>query len=186
MRSSPARPWYYWQSVFRPAEIKKINKLITRNLVQMEDVPAAGVTKTSEVKMVHWGKIKSLLSPMYTQALCANEWGFGFNLYPIRDSSTLHYNIYSSTAKGQYDWHEDGITFENPVSDFKLTNLLNLSEAPYEGGSFYLGTKYSHVKELSVPGNMITFPSFRNHRVTPVTKGIRKTLTLWLVGAKFI
>ena len=186
MRSSPARPWYYWQSVFRPAEIKKINKLITRNLVQMEDVPASGVTKTSEVKMVRWEKIKSLLLPMYTQALSANELAFGFNLYPSADLYNLNYNIYSATSKGEYDWHEDGITFQNAVSDFKLTNLLNLSEAPYEGGSFYLGTKYSHIKELSVPGNMVTFPSFRNHRVTPVTKGTRKTLTLWLVGTKFI
>ena len=186
MRSSPARFWYYWQSVFKPAEIKKINKLITKNLVHMEDTPAAGVTKTSEVKMVKWGKIKSLLLPMYTQALSANGLGFGFNLYPMLDSNVLHYNIYSSTSKGEYDWHEDGISHENPVSDFKLTNLLNLSETPYEGGSFYLGTKYSYVKELSIPGNMITFPSFRNHRVTPVTKGTRKTLTLWLVGSKFI
>lgn len=186
MRSSPARFWYYWQSVFGPAEIKKINKLLTKNSFKAEDTKATGVTKTSEVKAVKWGKIKSLLLPMYTQALSANEAAFGFNLYSIIDSYNLNYNIYSSTSKGEYDWHEDGITYHNPVSDFKLTNLLNLSEAPYEGGSFYLGTKHCLIKELSIPGNMITFPSFRNHRVTPVTKGTRKTLTLWLSGAKFI
>jgi len=186
MNSSPARFWYYWRSIFKPDEIKKINKLITKNLFKDNDTPAHGVTKTSEVKMVRWEKIKSLLLPMYTQALSANELAFGFNLYPIVDSHTLNYNIYSATSKGEYDWHEDGISFRSAVSDFKLTNLLNLSEAPYKGGSFYLGTKYCQVPELSVPGNMITFPSFRNHRVTPVTKGTRKTLALWLSGARFI
>jgi PKHD-type hydroxylase len=31
-------------------------------------------------------------------------------------------------------------------------------------------------------GDIIAFPSFIPHRVTPVTSGIRKTATLWILG----
>ena len=34
-------------------------------------------------------------------------------------------------------------------------------------------------------GRAVLFPSFLCHRVKPVTKGIRKSLVVWVVGPKF-
>ena len=34
-------------------------------------------------------------------------------------------------------------------------------------------------------GRLLAFPSHMLHRVTPVTKGIRKSLVFWVIGPKF-
>jgi PKHD-type hydroxylase len=34
-------------------------------------------------------------------------------------------------------------------------------------------------------GLVAAFPSYVLHRVTPVTRGIRKTLVVWLTGPRF-
>ena len=57
----------------------------------------------------------------------------------------------------------------------------------YEGGQFKIMTASEpwHVKELDKPGNMIMFRSHILHKVEPVTKGERKTLTIFLLGPNF-
>ena len=34
-------------------------------------------------------------------------------------------------------------------------------------------------------GTLILFPSFQLHRIAPVTKGVRKSLVVWVLGPKF-
>lgn len=34
-------------------------------------------------------------------------------------------------------------------------------------------------------GTVIIFPSYILHRVTPVTKGVRKSLAVWISGPRF-
>jgi PKHD-type hydroxylase len=34
-------------------------------------------------------------------------------------------------------------------------------------------------------GKVVLFPSFMLHRVTPVTKGIRRSLVVWVTGPAF-
>jgi PKHD-type hydroxylase len=56
----------------------------------------------------------------------------------------------------------------------------------YEGGQFQLfNTNEYEVKELNIPGNVVMFKSYINHRVLPVTKGQRRTLAIFLKGPKF-
>ena len=59
---------------------------------------------------------------------------------------------------------------------------------PYEGGKFYLNPFGAEleVAEMSQPGNMIIFPSWFHHKVTPVTKCKRITLSMWAQGPKFV
>ena len=64
--------------------------------------------------------------------------------------------------------------------DQKLTCILNLSEETYEGGDFHLITK-DKLCEVS-SGEAIIFTSLIAHKVTPVTKGERITLTYWGEG----
>ena len=88
----------------------------------------------------------------------------------------FNYNVYGKN--GEYGWHVDGMT--NPASDQKLTCLLNLSEKPYEGGDFYLTFENDKIKFTSGMG--IVFTSLIAHKVTPITKGERITLTYWGEG----
>jgi PKHD-type hydroxylase len=34
-------------------------------------------------------------------------------------------------------------------------------------------------------GLVVAFPAYRLHRVTPVTKGIRKSIVVWTTGPQF-
>ena len=62
----------------------------------------------------------------------------------------------------------------------KLTCLLNLSEESYEGGEFKLIGVNEKIKFDSGEGLIVN--SLMAHKVTPVTKGERITLTYWGVG----
>ena len=57
----------------------------------------------------------------------------------------------------------------------------------YKGGKFQFneGTEKNAVDVPQIRGRMILFPSFMIHRVTPVTKGVRKSLVVWVLGPKF-
>ena len=58
----------------------------------------------------------------------------------------------------------------------------------YEGGVFEIEhVTYSPEDRIKMQnkGAIITFPSFLNHRVTPVTKGKRMSLIVWAEGKNF-
>ncbi len=64
--------------------------------------------------------------------------------------------------------------------------VLQLSDPEeYEGGIFELFIN-KHVRELPKKKGMVAlFPSYFMHRVTPVTKGERRSLVLWVSGPPF-
>ncbi len=103
--------------------------------------------------------------------------------------SSPHYNIginYNTYEKDEeYTWHIDA-TSKSPVSDIKLTCLLNLSEDNYNGGELILFKgKEVECKEFNLPGSAVVFPSFTNHKVNKLTSGNRNTLAIWMTGPKF-
>lgn len=70
----------------------------------------------------------------------------------------------------------------------KLSLTINLSNPrSYEGGDFEIqrDDDIEVVTEGRGQGNMILFPSFLPHRVTPVTRGTRYSLVIWLLGRPF-
>ena len=108
---------------------------------------------------------------------------YGYNLTGFMDG--IQYSEYYEDG-GHYDWHldsmGDGIDLQR-----KLSMTVQLSDpSEYEGGNLelFLGTSPTVVDKEKSLG--IIFPSFRLHRVTPVTSGIRKSLVLWASGPSFI
>ena len=75
----------------------------------------------------------------------------------------------------------------------KLSLTLNLNKpGEYEGGNlmFDFGThneteQFIECTEIRPQGSLIVFPSFMPHCVTPVTKGTRYSLVLWVLGDPF-
>jgi len=58
----------------------------------------------------------------------------------------------------------------------------------YKGGNFEIWNgDFSKQDKINIKkkGTVIVFPSFLEHRVTPVTKGKRMSLIGWIQGAKF-
>jgi len=118
--------------------------------------------------------------------------------YDIRAVESMQITRYKKG--GFYRFHRDGkgdhlSTYDMPDSEFmhghvrklSMTVLLNDN---YEGGEFQF-TNYNNEKcEIVTPefnkiGSIVVFPSDMEHRVAPVTKGIRYSLVGWFLGPPF-
>ena len=177
-------PLYYWEPVYTPKEVKEINKNLKKYIMNEDTTrwAAEDVVKTSKVDAIIWKNAKKYLHKFNDFIRLRNARVFGFHLFPENDYDWLFINRYSKGE--QYAWHQDGHT--HPPSDIKITALLNLSESPYEGGTLEMNTGYiKKAPEMDKPGNMIIFPSFILHRVTPVTKGTRTSVAFLLTGCRW-
>ena len=86
---------------------------------------------------------------------------------------------------GFYDWHVDNdVNCENepPVRKISMTCLLS-PENEFEGGDLELIKPGQAVKLKQ--GQAAFFASFIQHRVAPVTKGVRRSLVMWFGGTPF-
>lgn len=95
---------------------------------------------------------------------------------------------YSDEENSFYDWHIDTGRPDNNEEQRKLSISLLLSDPKdFEGGrlEFKGLSKEENNKILPKRGSIIVFPSFLEHRVTPVTKGVRYSAVSWMNGAKF-
>lgn len=107
---------------------------------------------------------------------------FKFHLSEIDED--IQYTEYDESYKGHYDWHVD-CGYSNTR---KLSLVVQLSDpSEYEGGELQVHNGESpHRTCTKEKGAMILFPSFLHHRVTPVTKGTRRSLVLWISGPPFV
>lgn len=97
----------------------------------------------------------------------------------------FQYTVYTSD-NDHYDWHVDLSTHNMKVSPRKLSLVLQLSDpSEYEGGDLELMNGADPIKMKKERGLICAFPPWTLHRVTPVTKGIRRTLVVWVAGPKF-
>lgn len=114
----------------------------------------------------------------------ANEQFYNFHL---NGYSSFQYTTYDSN--GRYDWHTDmsfGEKFGEDAEPRKLSLTLLLND-DFEGGEFQINNGKEETP-LAVPmhkGRAVLFPSFMIHRITPITKGTRKSLVVWTLGPKF-
>ena len=176
-------PYGYATNLFSPDQIKEINESVKSNLLKSRDIAAKSAVKTSEVQFVKLATIIKQIAPFIDFCINQNSVNYGFHLYPLTANTILNYNIYQSGT--EYSWHID-CDNKSPMSDIKLTCLLNCSEQEYDGGSLHLWQNVEiECKELNAPGSAVIFPSYLNHKVTKVTSGERKSLAVWLKGPNF-
>lgn len=79
---------------------------------------------------------------------------------------------------GHYVWHNDVLPPENGmVRSVSLSLLLN-DPSEFEGGELEFKDKEG-IKILKNQGDIAVFDSAADHRVTPVTKGVRYSAICW-------
>ena len=96
-----------------------------------------------------------------------------------------------------YSWHTDGESdhFGTYTSDgdwkgkVRKLSLVSCISNGFDGGELefcLLGERNSEIlrPELRV-GDVIVFPSFVHHRSTPITKGIKYSVSMWCLGSPF-
>lgn len=98
---------------------------------------------------------------------------------------------YDSSNQDFYNGHVDCYN-KNKGFDRKLSFIIQLSNpSEFDGGEFiYYGSGNAvnmskNHPEIMNKGNMIAFPSFIPHAVSPVTRGTRYSLVGWCSGPRF-
>lgn len=94
-------------------------------------------------------------------------------------------SVLKYTEGGKFNWHLDvGPNYATR----KISYTIQLSDTDdYEGGDleFFNGEEKRKDPNLRKRGNIIMFPAYTWHRVTPVTKGTRYALVGWIHGPTF-
>ncbi|MBC5764482.1 2OG-Fe(II) oxygenase [Ramlibacter albus] len=104
---------------------------------------------------------------------------YGFDLVGMFDA--LQYTEY---GPGQhFDWHMD--IGRGQTSLRKLSMTIQLTDSgDYDGGDLELVGLGAN-PQARHQGTAVFFPSYMGHRVTPVTRGQRRSLVAWASGAPF-
>jgi PKHD-type hydroxylase len=105
--------------------------------------------------------------------------GYRFELVGLLDA--LQYTVYGA---GQYfEWHID--LGPGRTSTRKLSMTIQLSPAgEYDGGALEFINAPAR-EEAREQGAATVFPSYLAHRVSPVTRGVRRSLVAWASGSTF-
>lgn len=179
---------YYWfENGFTAEELVTIESM-TSDLEWQ--VAATGQDDTSKISDYRKSQIKWcphsdnwewVYSKLHDMLVEANDIMWKFDLSHMREH--IQYTEYYASNGGGYNWHMDcGTGIQNQR---KLSVTVQLSDSSeYEGGDL----QFNIGKTMTAPrgiGNVVIFPSFYLHRVTPVTKGTRKSFVLWVGGEPY-
>jgi PKHD-type hydroxylase len=138
-------------------------------------------TRTSHISWIPFSKMPEMYKQIEKTMLQTNGNHFGFE--SMRITEMAQYTEYPEG--GFYDWHVDNdVNCENepPVRKISMTCLLS-PENEFEGGDLELIKPGQAVKLKQ--GQAAFFASFIQHRVAPVTKGVRRSLVMWFGGTPF-
>ena len=185
--------WKSWvvettSPLFTPEQCQKIIESGRRQKPQQAQVginkPGGGIDTKKRTTTISWLPFDEM-EPMYNDInefiQKANKNHFGFENVEITEQA--QFTEYSEG--GFYDWHMDtdvNMIHEPPVRKISMTLLLS-PENEFEGGDLELMAPGKKAKLTQ--GNAVTFASFINHRVTPVTQGVRQSLVMWFGGTPF-
>ena len=159
--------------------------------------------RKSQISWLYDEKINDRLGAWVRQANKEAGWW-----YDLHKTETIQYTKYQTGD--QYDWHIDGNSDNHaarklvsevaapiplnvtPFPEFqgtvrKLSASVNLSHlGTYDGGQLQIRCyDQLHVFNDSPRGSMVVFPSFMEHRVTPVLSGERHAAVIWYNGYPF-
>lgn len=183
--------WVNWAGAFTPDQVKRCVELCERlpksggTTFDSGSRPAAEAVRRSEVAWLRPSPESTWLFDKLAY-ICddMNSKFFRFDLTGFHEA--LQYTTYEhkpGVAPGHYTWHMDRGANITPR---KLTLVVQLS-APdeYDGGDFELFYADPATRAPRGLGNVVGFPSFIMHRVTPVTRGLRRSLVVWIGGPGF-
>jgi PKHD-type hydroxylase len=182
----------YWENFLTDDEINKI--LARPEWLNVSDACVGGGSGTMEInKNIRttdvswlglnpdtawiWEKLVNVIADVNSQF-------FKFNLTGCYEPIQL--GIYKETDQGHYNWHIDASPTDCHAPRKLSMSLLLSDPLEFEGGQLQIKTNNDEERTLEmIKGRAWFFPSYILHRVTPVTKGVRRSLVLWIGGPEF-
>ena len=203
--------WFYFTDALDKKTCNKIRNLakgkweesgvnIKKDITEEERITGEkqipGIDKNNRISDVVWTADQWIYDTIWPYMEQANERA-GWK-YDIRAAEEMQITRYKKG--GFYYFHKDGkgdhlSTYDEPNNEFKHGHVRKLSMTVllndnYEGGEFQFATYNKEECTINTPefnkiGSIVMFPSDVEHRVAPVTKGIRYSLVTWFVGPPF-
>jgi PKHD-type hydroxylase len=190
-------PYCYWDNAFTEDELNDIEKYCDSfnaesALLRNQDAPLDDVRKSK----VYWFERENhpALDNLFNKLnLVIEKINDDYYNYDLNGYSSIQYTTYSGDELGQYDYHIDmfvGSNIDETQLKYgdsrKLSLSLILSDSDsYEGGKFTMQLNKNEYEMIQKRGRILFFPSFILHKVHPVTKGVRKSIVVWVEGPKF-
>jgi len=188
--------WQLWEKCFTPDECVKLIEY-AKTLPPVEGGIGHGgqfhQNKQVRSSIIRWipryprgdAFMLDFFARISARAEWSNNQAFGFDL---RHYTEVQFTEYDSEYDGHYDEHEDNtwVTKEFMPEERKMSMVIQLSDPKdYEGGRLMLKNDPLPDDRFRGQGDMIFFPSFNRHSVTPVTSGKRYSLVTWFKGPPF-
>jgi PKHD-type hydroxylase len=192
-------PYAYWDGTFTDDELNKICE-IGASLPIEDSRTVDGSTssyRTSKNNFHHYGETTSWIFDKLNGLI--NHVNTNYFNYDLNGYEFFQYAEYRAEDEGHYNYHLDISLYGDNLVEGKHLNtysgletrklslslLLNEPGVDFEGGDFsYKVSDNDEFIEFK-KGRAVFFPSNLLHKVTPVTRGIRKSLVVWVTGPKF-
>lgn len=181
----------YWENFFTEEELNKILSLEEWNVVENAQInqnnkPATDtklrrtdiswITNNEHTQFI-WDRLSLVIAEV-------NARYFHFDLTGIYENIQL--GCYKSENLDEYGWHVDATLGSYGVMRKLSISLLLSDTSEFDGGDLELKSDSNDsIKVEQSRGRAWFFPSYILHRVTPVTKGTRKSLVVWVGGPPF-
>ena len=203
--------WYYFKKAFDKKTCNKIKRWASKKWEASSVDTQIGISD-EERKTGRKGDYKPDPKTRISDvAWCNDQWLYDL-IWPFMQTANheggWRYDIKAAEScqitrykkGGFYNFHRDGngdhlSAYHNPQNAFMHGHVRKLSMSVmlndnFDGGAFEFasyGKENCSITPIEAEaGSVIVFPSWMEHRVAPVTKGIRYSLVTWFLGPPFV
>lgn len=177
----------FGDGVYTLEEIDRLNQiaetqsaqrvLVGKNLEFKPEGNRSHLRRVNPTRENHWAYQKLIDA---ISILNANTYQFDIT----GTDEPLYHVTYEGAEQGHYTWHTD--VGNDSQAQRKLSITFQMSDpSDYEGGDLEFNATGQIETAPKKKGQLILFPSYILHRVTPVTKGVRRAMVAWIVGPPF-
>lgn len=193
-RAFVTHSYVYWDGLFSDDELNKICEISKNKPLESGKILNASNPPEYRVSKINFCARNETNAWIFNKLNgCIEHINDVYFNYDLNGYEIYQYAEYDSTELGRYNYHMDisndganlqeGETIETRKLSFSL--LLNDPDVDFDGGDFVIKLGEEDCKIKFKKGTIIFFPSYILHKVTPVTRGIRKSLVVWITGPKF-
>ena len=178
---------YSADPLFTKSECERIKKI--GDLLQIQQAKTFGGDSSVRKGKVAWlpkSKDTSFIyDKIFSLSSKANDTNWKFDLIGLLED--CQYTTYESKEDESGDFYGCHLDIDGPAGvKRKISAVVQLSDPrDYEGGELEIYTWDKPFYASKQQGSCLLFPSFLLHKVTPVTKGKRNSLVLWVSGKPF-
>jgi len=178
---------YSADPLFTKKECERIKQL--GDQLREENATTFGGATSARKGRVAWlpkiQQTKFVYEKIFNLAEKANQENWRFDLIGLLED--CQYTTYESHEEESGDFYGCHLDIDGPSGvKRKVSAVVQLTDpSEYEGGDLEIYTCDKPFYAPKKQGYCLLFPSFLLHKVTPVTKGKRNSLVLWVSGKPF-